>query len=103
MTVRPGPLPEGDADTDQQIREPKLYRVVLLNDDYTTMDFVVEVLVTIFHKPVAEAVRIMMEVHRRGKGTCGVFTYDIAATKISLVHQVAQKREFPLRCSMEEV
>ena len=102
MTARSGSLPEGGAGTDQEIREPRLYRVVLLNDDYTTMDFVIEVLVTVFHKPAAEATKIMLDVHRCGKGTCGVFTYDIAATKVSLVHRLARKREFPLRCSLEE-
>jgi ATP-dependent Clp protease adaptor protein ClpS len=102
MTTQPGSLPESGAGADQEIREPRLYRVVLLNDDYTTMDFVVEILVTVFHKPAAEAAKIMLDVHRRGKGTCGVFTYDIAATKVSLVHQLARKREFPLRCNLEE-
>ena len=102
MTAKPGSMPVSESGTDQEIREPKLYRVVLLNDDYTTMDFVVEVLVTVFHKPAAEAAKIMLDVHRRGKGTCGVFTYDIAATKVSLVHQLARKREFPLRCILEE-
>jgi len=102
MTTQPDALPESGAGADQEIRKPRLYRVVLLNDDYTTMDFVVEILVTVFHKPAAEAAKIMLDVHRRGKGTCGVFTYDIAATKVSLVHQLARKREFPLRCTLEE-
>lgn len=102
MTARSGSRPESGAGTDQEIREPRLYRVVLLNDDYTTMDFVIEVLVTVFHKPAAEAAKIMLDVHRRGKGSCGVFTYDIAATKVELVHRLARKREFPLRCSLEE-
>jgi ATP-dependent Clp protease adaptor protein ClpS len=95
-------LPESDAGTDQEIQEPKQYRIVLINDDYTTMEFVIEVLVAIFHKSAAEATRIMLDVHRKGKGSCGVYTYDIAATKVAQVHQMARKREFPLKCSLEE-
>lgn len=89
--------------SDQDIREPKLYRVILVNDDYTTMDFVIEILIVVFHKPAAEATRIMLDVHKNGKGFCGVYTYDIATTKIDRVHQLARKREFPLKCSLEEV
>lgn len=94
--------PQGDVQSDQEIREPKLYRVILCNDDYTTMDFVIEILMAVFHKPAAEATRIMLDVHKRGKGLCGVYTYDIASTKIDQVHQLARKREFPLRCALEE-
>ena len=95
-------LPEGDVRDKQEIREPSLYRVILHNDDYTTMDFVIEVLVTVFHKPTAEATKIMLDVHKKGKGICGVYTYDIAATKVDQVHQMAKTREFPLKCSLEE-
>jgi ATP-dependent Clp protease adaptor protein ClpS len=98
-----GALPEGDVRSDEDIREPKQFRVVLHNDDYTTMDFVIEVLITIFHKPAAEATRIMLDVHKKTKGICGIYTYDIAATKVALVHQLARRREFPLKCSLEEV
>ncbi|MEW6333703.1 MAG: ATP-dependent Clp protease adapter ClpS [Thermodesulfobacteriota bacterium] len=93
---------QGDVQSDQEIREPKLYRVILCNDDYTTMDFVIEILMAVFHKPAAEATRIMLDVHKRGKGLCGVYTYDIATTKIEQVHRLARKREFPLRCALEE-
>lgn len=95
-------LPEGDVRSDQEIHEPKLYRVILCNDDYTTMDFVIEILIAVFHKPAAEATRIMLDVHKKGKGLCGIYTYDIATTKIDQVHQMARKREFPLKCSLEE-
>jgi ATP-dependent Clp protease adaptor protein ClpS len=95
-------LPDSEVQSDQDIREPKLYRVILVNDDYTTMDFVIEVLIGVFHKPAAEATRIMLDVHENGKGVCGVYTYDIATTKIDLVHKLARKREFPLKCSLEE-
>jgi len=102
MPHEPGTLSDAGAKTDQEIREPKQYRVILHNDDYTTMDFVVEVLIRIFHKPAAEATRIMVDVHRKGKGICGVYTYDIAATRVAQVHEMARTREFPLKCSLEE-
>jgi ATP-dependent Clp protease adaptor protein ClpS len=102
MTHASGVLPEGDVKHDQEIREPKQYRVFLHNDDYTTMDFVIEILVTVFHKPTAEATKIMLDVHKKGKGICGAYTYDIAATKVSQVHQMAIRQEFPLKCSLEE-
>jgi len=98
----PGILSETGTKTDQEIREPKLYRVILHNDDYTTMDFVIEILVSVFHKPAAEATKIMIDVHKKGKGTCGVYTYDIASTKVAQVCQLARQREFPLKCSLEE-
>jgi ATP-dependent Clp protease adaptor protein ClpS len=66
------------------------------------MDFVVEVLMLVFHKPAAEATKIMLDVHKRGAGMCGVYTYDIASTKVTLVHNMAKRREFPLKCSLEE-
>jgi ATP-dependent Clp protease adaptor protein ClpS len=102
MPHEQGVLPDSDAQSDQEIREPKQYRVVLHNDDYTTMDFVVEVLIAVFHKPIVEATKIMLDVHKKGKGICGVYTYDIAATKADQVHQMAKLREFPLKCSLEE-
>ncbi|MBN1665134.1 MAG: ATP-dependent Clp protease adapter ClpS [Deltaproteobacteria bacterium] len=90
------------ADTDIDLTEPKMYKVILHNDHYTTMDFVVEVLVSLFRKPAAEATKIMLDVHKKGKGICGVYTYDIAATRVAQVHHLAAKREFPLKCSLEE-
>ncbi len=96
-------LPDSDVKSDQDIREPNLYRVILINDDYTTMDFVIEILIVVFHKPAADATRIMLDVHKNGKGFCGVYTYDIATTKIDQVHTLARKREFPLKCTLEEV
>jgi ATP-dependent Clp protease adaptor protein ClpS len=89
-------------DPDTVLQEPKMYRVILHNDHYTTMDFVVEVLMLVFHKPAAEATKIMLDVHKRGAGMCGVYTYDIASTKVTLVHNMAKRREFPLKCSLEE-
>jgi ATP-dependent Clp protease adaptor protein ClpS len=96
-------LPETDVEAGQELQAPRMYRVLLHNDDYTTMDFVVEILISVFHKPAAEATRIMLDVHKRGVGICGVYTYDIAMTRVAMVHQLARKREFPLKCSLDEV
>jgi len=84
-----------------EAKEPKLYKVFLHNDHYTTMDFVVEILVLIFGLAKLEANKVMMEVHEKGVGTCGIFSYDIAKTKVNQVHQMARSREFPLKCSYE--
>ena len=84
-----------------QLKRPSRYMVVLLNDDYTPMDFVVDVLMMFFNKGVDEAVEIMFEVHHKGKGICGIYTKDIAATKVSQVSQYAQEHQHPLRCTME--
>ena len=87
--------------TKQELKKPELYRVLLLNDDYTTMDFVVEVLETIFHKQPAEAHRIMMMVHTQGKGLCGVYPFEVAETKVASVIDSARANGFPLRAAME--
>ena len=99
-----GTTPDGEfeLEEDVQIDEPRMYLIILHNDDYTTMDFVVEVLTTVFHKPAAEATRIMLDVHRKGWGNVGVYTYDITVSKIEQVHNLAKEREFPLRCTYKE-
>ena len=84
-------------------REPEEFRVILINDDFTTMEFVVSVLMTIFHKSLPEATKIMIDVHRKGRGVVGVYSYDIAATKINQVHSLAHQMGFPRRCTMEKV
>jgi len=87
---------------DQEIKEPKEYVVVLLNDDYTTKEFVVEVLMAIFHKKIEEANQIMHKVHNTGRGAVGIYTWDIAQTKVDQVHNIARQCEFPLKCIVEE-
>ncbi|MDX9689382.1 MAG: ATP-dependent Clp protease adapter ClpS [Proteobacteria bacterium] len=81
---------------------PSMYKVFLLNDDYTPMDFVVEILEVIFAKSYQEAITIMLHVHRKGIGLCGVYTYDVAETKVSQVMQAARAAEHPLQCKMEK-
>jgi len=83
-------------------KRPRLFHVLLVNDDYTTMEFVVHVLEAIFDKGPAEAYRIMMEVHTRGKGVCGAYTYEVAETKVETVHEMARLEGFPLRAGIEE-
>ena len=88
--------------TRHQTREPELYRVLLLNDDDTTMDFVVEILESVFHKSPAEAYRIMMAVHTQGQGLCGVYPHEVAETKVETVVDRARSNGFPLRATMEK-
>jgi ATP-dependent Clp protease adaptor protein ClpS len=85
-----------------KLKKPPLYRVVLLNDDYTPMEFVVEVLQTVFGMERTTATRVMLEVHTKGKGVCGVYTYEIAETKVAQVTSIAQQQQHPLLCTMEE-
>jgi ATP-dependent Clp protease adaptor protein ClpS len=97
------PNSEEEVSTEKESRldEPPLYKVLLLNDDYTTMEFVVDVLQRVFHKSEPEAVRIMLDVHHRGAGVCGLYPYDIAETKVDRVESLAQEKGFPLKCTME--
>ena len=88
--------------SETSLTEPRMYRVLLHNDHYTTMDFVVEVLIKVFQKTAVDATKIMLDVHKKGLGLCGVYIYDVAATKVSQVHQMARMRDYPLRCSYEE-
>ncbi len=85
-----------------KLKRPPLYRVILLNDDYTPMEFVVGVLESVFGLDHNSATRIMLEVHHRGKGVCGVYTYEIAETKVAQVTGLAQQHQHPLLCTMEE-
>lgn len=85
-----------------KLKRPPLFRVVLLNDDYTPMEFVVEVLQLVFSMDRPTATRIMLEIHTKGKGVCGVFTYEIAETKVAQVSAYAQQHQHPLLCTLEE-
>ena len=93
---------ESDAGLKERIEEPPQYSVFLLNDDYTTFDFVVKVLVTIFKKSIEEAVQITSDVHHKGQGVCGVYTKQIAETKVALVDEISRNAGYPLKCIMEE-
>ena len=100
--MRPGTSEDIKERTREKVKEPEMYRVAILNDDYTTMEFVVEVIVKVFRKTVMDATKIMLSVHKHGKGTVGVYTYDIASTKIQQVKRMARERQYPLKCTMEK-
>lgn len=89
-------------DAGTEAREPPLFQVIMHNDHYTTMDFVVSVLESVFYKSPSEATQIMLAIHRRGAGRCGVYTREVAEMKVEQVHRLARRREFPLRCSLQE-
>lgn len=88
--------------TRHKTKQPAMYKVILLNDDYTTMEFVVHVLQKFFRKSFEEATQIMLQVHFKGNGVCGFYPHEIAETKVSQVIDYAKKNEFPLQCTMEE-
>ncbi len=93
---------DNQADEKIKLQKPKMYKVVLHNDDYTSMEFVVEILIEVFSKTPAEATKIMLDVHHKGKGIVGVYTYDIANTKVKMVEELAKIHDFPLKASIEE-
>lgn len=97
----PGGREETITKVKPQIKPPSMYRVLMHNDHYTTMDFVLTVLQAVFNKPADEAFQIMLQIHTNGIGTCGVYTAEVAETKIATVHRVAQEHGYPLKCSME--
>jgi ATP-dependent Clp protease adaptor protein ClpS len=92
ITVKPKP----------STQKPSMYKVLLLNDDYTPMEFVVQVLETFFNKSREEATRIMLHVHKKGVGLCGVYTYEVAETKVAQVLAAARQAQHPLQCTMEK-
>jgi ATP-dependent Clp protease adaptor protein ClpS len=97
-----------DIATDEQTRirkrvqEPPMYRVLLHNDDYTTMEFVIEILIVVFKRSMEDATHIMLDVHRNGIGICGTYPYEVAETKVESVEVLARMSDFPLKCSMEK-
>ncbi len=93
---------EEELDLEIELQEPQMFKVLLHNDDYTSMDFVVEVLMDIFHKTHQQAEQIMLLIHEKGKAVCGVYTYEIAQMKVEQVRQLAKRNEFPLLATMEE-
>ena len=101
-----GDLPNDDLSPDledvTEVSEPPLFQVIMHNDHYTTMEFVVGVLEAVFMKTPSEATQIMLAIHRRGQGLCGTFTREVAETKVERVHRLARQNEFPLRCSVEQ-
>ena len=100
------PLEDYDSDvateSEKKVKLPPMFKVLLHNDDYTTMEFVVQVLQSVFHKTPADATQIMLHVHRNGMGVAGVYTREVAETKVSVVDSLAREHEFPLKCSVEE-
>ena len=89
-------------ETEKKTKQPPLYKVLLHNDDYTTMEFVVYILQTVFHHDATKATQVMLHVHRQGTGVAGVYTHEVAEAKVSHAEGLAQKQQFPLKCSMEE-
>jgi ATP-dependent Clp protease adaptor protein ClpS len=98
----PETIRDVDVRTDRELKEPPMYKVLLHNDDYTTMEFVVQVLMLVFHKSVEQATQIMLNVHKRGIGLCGFFTYEVAETKVATVTRLARENGHPLKCTMEK-
>ncbi len=86
-----------------KLKKPPMYQVLLMNDDYTPMEFVVDVLESIFSMDRPKATRVMLEVHTQGKGVCGIYTHDIAETKVAQVNAYSQQNQHPLLCTLEEV
>ena len=91
-----------DLEHDYELEEPKKYKVLLLNDDFSTMEFVIEILTKVFRKSLEESEQIMLDVHNNGKAICGIYTKEIALTKISQVKTMARKAKFPLKATAEE-
>ena len=104
-TNEPGFDPAGQeevaTETRRKVKRPQQFRVLLHNDDYTTMEFVVLILVQVFHHSQEDAFRIMMNVHQNGIGVAGVYSYEVAETKAAKAMQIARANEYPLRCSVE--
>jgi ATP-dependent Clp protease adaptor protein ClpS len=97
-----GTVIERRTKTQSKTKRPSMFKVILLNDDYTPMEFVVDLLKTVFHKPHAEATKIMLWVHQNGMGVAGVYPFEIAETKVHAVEELAREAQYPLKCVMEK-
>jgi len=97
------PRIDEELESELALAEPVQYKVLLHNDDYSTMDFVVDILVNVFHKSITQAEEIMIGIHKSGKAVCGIYTYEIAETKVYQVKELAKSNGFPLLATMEEV
>ncbi len=108
MSERPTDIDKNDGyevavkEAEPKVKRPPLYQVVLLNDDFTPMEFVVDILQTIFGMQRTRATQVMLEVHTKGKGICGVFNHEIAETKVAQVMGIAKQQQHPLLCTMEQ-
>ena len=91
-----------ELENDLELEEPKKYTVILFNDDFSTMDFVIQILMVIFRKTIEESEAIMLNIHNNGKAICGIYTKEIALTKVSQVQTIARKENFPLKAIIEE-
>ncbi|MEW5909152.1 MAG: ATP-dependent Clp protease adapter ClpS [Thermodesulfobacteriota bacterium] len=100
-TDDPDILETVESETGVEVKEPPLYRVLLHNDDYTSMEFVVSILMHVFNKSVEESTRIMLNVHNTGIGICGIYPHEVAETKVETVQTLAREHGFPLKCTME--
>ena len=103
--IKPGDAPEHGVAVKTRVntKKPSMYKVLMLNDDYTPMEFVIHVLESFYNKAHEEATQIMLHVHQKGVGTCGVYTYEIAETKVNQTMDLAQQQEHPLQCTIEKV
>lgn len=97
-----GTVIERRTKTQSKTKRPPMFKVILLNDDYTPMEFVVELLKTVFHRPHAEATKIMLWVHQNGLGVAGVYPFEVAETKVHMVEELAREAQYPLKCVMEK-
>jgi ATP-dependent Clp protease adaptor protein ClpS len=102
MSPATNPRSAPDVILEDELQEPRMYRVLLHNDDYTTMEFVISILVEVFHKRAEQAAAIMLAVHEQGVGVCGVYPHEVAETKVAAVHSRAGRAGFPLKSTMEE-
>lgn len=94
---------DSSSEVAEKLLEPDRYKVILLNDDFTTQDFVINVLQSIFNKSFEESLNLMLQIHNHGKGMCGIYPYDIAETKVVEVRKMAKEKQFPLRAILEKI